>query len=93
MIEEQNKCTCFVLQELNGFICRGRTEIFLSRSRSAPCGWAKPSDEDQDSDVEILKIVQDHDVDPTVSPKDTRRAKRVLVKYKSQQIKKKGCKE
>ncbi|GAA0163280.1 hypothetical protein LIER_39569 [Lithospermum erythrorhizon] len=43
-----------------------------------------------DSDIEILKVVEDTTIAPSVSQRETRRAKRAMVKLKSQQAKKKG---
>ncbi|GAA0139172.1 hypothetical protein LIER_00775 [Lithospermum erythrorhizon] len=41
------------------------------------------------SDVEILKVVQDTTIDPSMSQREIRRVKRAILKHKSEQVKKK----
>ncbi|GAA0167785.1 hypothetical protein LIER_40443 [Lithospermum erythrorhizon] len=71
--------------------------------RPAPIAWADHNEDDDiveilslpeqshndASDVEILKVVQDTTIDPSVSQRETRRAKRGMVKHKAEQAKKK----
>ncbi|GAA0168620.1 hypothetical protein LIER_23294 [Lithospermum erythrorhizon] len=72
-------------------------------SRPAPIEWVDHNEADDivdilslpeksqndASDVEILKVVQDTTIDPSVSQRETRRAKHTIVKHKYEQAKKK----
>ncbi|GAA0153663.1 hypothetical protein LIER_11847 [Lithospermum erythrorhizon] len=52
-----------------------------------------PEKPQNDSNVQILKVVKDTIIDRSVSQRETKRVKRAMVKYKSKQAKKKGRKE
>ncbi|GAA0157394.1 hypothetical protein LIER_14670 [Lithospermum erythrorhizon] len=74
---------------------RGGRRTGFRAPRPAPIAWADHNEDDgiieilslpeqpqnDDNDVEILKVVQDTTIDPTVSQRETRRAKRAMLDY------------
>ncbi|GAA0167169.1 hypothetical protein LIER_22161 [Lithospermum erythrorhizon] len=71
-----------------------RNQRAAKRGRgTAPRPSPEVSHQDMDNDVEILDIVQDPSVNPNVSQRESRRAKRALVKRKAEQFQKRCRKD